>query len=199
MTPLAATEYLEHFKIRPHILWPFHKIKINILECCPEHLAMYFSYTLSLFPMNRTFPLYVKVANMTREFTAEKEPIGAEQWQHWRPQCSVYGSAVLSQNESRVILLSDFWISSDSYEHILQFSDLGEKFSKRCRNRTSNPLGWRFSSLHPLIRGKSDCSAEHSQVTGRVLNETFYLKPELVYPGVPGQHEVSLKDTFHTS
>lgn len=35
MTTLAATEYLEHFKIRPHILWPFHKIrkaKINILS-----------------------------------------------------------------------------------------------------------------------------------------------------------------------
>lgn len=160
---------------------------------------MYFSYTLSLFPMNTIFSLYVKVTKMNREFTVEKEPICAEQWRHWTAQCDICGSAVLPQSESRVILMSDFWISSDSNEHILQFSDLGEKFCKRCKNRASNPLEWRFSSLQQLIWGKSDYSAEHSQVTGKVLNETSYLTPELVHPQVPGQQEVFFKDTFHTS
>lgn len=46
---------------------------------------------------------------------------------------------------------------------------------KGAKNRALNPLEWRFFFLCKFIWGKSDCSAEHSQVTGTVLNETSYL------------------------
>lgn len=158
---------------------------------------MYFSYTLSLFPMNRFFSLYVKATNMNREFTVEKEPVCAVQWWHWRPQCGVY---VISQNHSRVILCC----LTSLFLLILMSTfcrpQTWEKNSlKGAKNRALNPLEWRFFFLCKFIWGKSDCSAEHSQVTGTVVNETSYLVPELVHPRIPGQQEIFLKDTFQTS
>lgn len=160
---------------------------------------MYFSNTLSLFPMNRFFSLYVKATNMNREFTVEKEPICAVQWWHWRPQCGVY---VISQKSQQGhLVLPDFSISSDSYEHILQASDLGEKFFKRSKKQSFKPF--RVKILLPvqvhMRQIRLLCWTFPSHRDSPKWNILSCLVPELVHPRIPGQQEVFLKYTFQTS
>lgn len=132
-------------------------------SCCSKHLAMDFSYTPSLLPVNRrlTFCFFM-----------------------WRQQTWM---------EMGCLLLHDFRISSECDEYSQCFSGLANNLIKECEKEKSNLLEWRFSPSHLSIWGRWDSFAEYTHVTGIVPSETFYLTPKLLHSQIPGLHKVLFK------